>query len=305
MPVPALPNQPTPGTPVNADLSALMTPTSYEVIGGGTFLPIAPNEPFFLRHNPKNWQISRFLDGVFALPEVTMHVLAPGVNGVRTRDKNEPVEAAYKKAVRASQDKGWNYLDPSAPIPEDCLPPGIPTGGYIREPDCRHPLTGHTGKRYVEAWNVPQPTLPEEDQEFKFHYASHERWLQYLVESGQIAPMNPSILAPMLARVRGHLERAQTLTISSDVRAIFVARKQAIVDAYASAEPLKARRPMTLPTDVNEQAVADARREAQLEAQADHEQRLTVLAKKAADAEARAEAAERKLAAKSEPKAKK
>ncbi len=241
MPVPELNTPPMVQPQAEGGLASLMTPTSFEKVGGGNHISIAPNEPFFLRHHPRNWRISVHLDPPCVLPEITMHILAPGVLGVRTRNEREPVEAGYKDSVRRAQDRSWTYLDPSAPIPEDCLPPDSPAGGYLRDLDCRHPLTSVTGKRYVEAWNVPVVGLPDEDQAFKFQTPSYERWLRYLVESGQIAPMNPQILTGMQARVRGHLERAQTLNLSPDVRAIFVDRKQKILDAYKAAKPLAAK----------------------------------------------------------------
>ena len=257
MPVPKLTTPPMIQKPVEGGLASLMTPTAFEEVGGGNYISIPPNEPFFLRHHPANWRISAHLDTPCVLPEITIHILAPGVNGVRTRDKNEPVEAGYKNSVRAAQDVGWLYLDPAAPIPEDCLPPGVPAGGYLRDLDCRHPLTLVTGKRYVEAWNVPVVGLPDQDQQFKFQTPSYERWLRFLVESGQIALMNPQILEGLTTRVRGHLERAQTLNLSDSVRQIFVDRKQKIVDAYQNAKPLAAKMADAVAPDLGAAAVRD------------------------------------------------
>ncbi len=288
MPVPQLPSTQT--RPVSGtDYASLMTPTSFETVGGASYLPIRPNEPFFLRHHPGNWRISVHLEKPTALPELTMHVLAPGVNGVRTRDKGEDAEMGYKKSVRDSEDRGWTYLDPGAPIPPDCLPPGVQAGGYLRDLDCKDPVTGVVGKRFVETWNLPIATLPDALQQFKFQMPAYERWLAYLVASGQIKPMLQSVLTAMTDRVRGHLERAQTIPYQPDVRAIFVERKQIILDAYAAAQHVKVERaqPATV-ADVSEQTIADAVSVALAEKQRENEERFATMAAQLAAAEAKA-----------------
>lgn len=237
MSVPALPQtRATSDAPAN--LAALLTPTSWAIEAVTAAMLIAPNEPFFLRHNPACWQVSQHLDEVVVLPEVTMHVLAPGVNGVRTRNQNDAPDMGYKASVRAAIDKGWIYLDPLAPIPQHCLPEGVPAGGYARELKVSHPLTDVPGVRYVEAWTVPVATLPDSVQAFQWDVASYERWLSYLVISGQVGPMLPSVLTTMTARVRAHVERAQVKECSPDIRAVFVKRKQDILDRYEKAKAL-------------------------------------------------------------------
>lgn len=284
MPVPELPsNQARPDT--GTDFASMMTETSFEAVGGESFLPIRPNEAFFYRHHPANWRISVHLDKPTCLPDITMHVLAPGVNGVRTRNKGEPAEMGHKNSVRDSEDRGWVYLDPRAPIPADCLPPGVPAGGYLRDLDCKDPLTGQDGLRYVEAWNVPVATLPDDIQQFKFQTPSYERWLVYLVASGQIAPMLPSVLTAMTNRVRGHLERAQTVGYQPDVREIFVKRKKVILEAYEQAQQVEVENPKQV-ADVNEQAIADAVAIALAEERQKNEGQIAELAGRVAAAEA-------------------
>jgi hypothetical protein len=243
MPIPQLPQKQAhkPSEAVQ-DLAAMMTPTKFSQVAATAALRIRPNRPFLLRHHPAAWRVSTTLKAVTLLPDVTMHVLEPGVNGVRTLDKHEAdqPERAYEQSVFKSERDGWTYLSARQPVPADCLPAGVPAGGYLRDLDCLDPRTSAKGSRYVEAWMVPTATLPNEDQEFKFDLASYEKWLLWLVESGLIMPPMPQIGARLTARVRAHLDRAHTVpNLSPEVRQARIKARQAIVEAHeaASANP--------------------------------------------------------------------
>ena len=170
------------------------------------------------------------------LPDVTMMVLEPGVNGVRTLDEGEAPEAAYKQAVWRAQEHGWVYLSPLEQVPAECLPAGVPSGSYLRELPCEDPRTRRRGKRYLEAWNVPADTLPDEEQEFEFDVAAYERWLLWLVQSGQIKPVARQVAARLLRVAEGHLERAYTVpNLSPEVREQRIKAKKAMVERYTEA----------------------------------------------------------------------
>lgn len=220
------------------DLAALMRPSEFaQKASGAGLLQIRPNQPFFLRHHPKAWRVSTTLKTPLVLPDVTKHVIAPGVNGIRTRGKNEPVEAMYQMALMDQISKGWTYLDPAAPIPAGCLPEGVPPGSYIREMASQGLIDRTVGIHYVEAWQVPIQTLPDDKQRFWFDTAKYERWLRFLVESGQIAPMIPGILSGMTKRVRDHVERVETMNLNPAVAEKWMNFRQTILDNYEAAEP--------------------------------------------------------------------
>lgn len=232
-----VPKKPADAPEVAVELASLLAPTKFAEATGANRLPIRPNKPFLLRHNPQAWRISTQLEKVTLLPDVTMHVLEPGVNGVRTINVGENLTDAYKQAVWQAQEKGWVYLSAFDQIPDACLPKGVPAGSYLRELACKDPLTNREGLRYVEAWNIPVETFDDEDQQFKFDLATYERWLQWLVESGVVRPIKARIADRMIARVQAHLDRSYTVpNLHPEVRTERIAAKKKIVDAYEAAK---------------------------------------------------------------------
>ena len=200
------------------DFASLMRSADFaSTASTANLLACDANQPFFLRHHPKAWRISTTLPTTLILPDVTKHVIAPGVNGIRTRRKNEPPEAQYRMAIMDQQSKRWVYLDPAAPIPAGCLPDGVPPGSYIREMACQGLINRSIGKHYAEAWEIPIETLPDDPQRFQFDTAKYERWLKFLVESGQINPPLRGILAAMKKRASDHVDRIETLNLQPNV----------------------------------------------------------------------------------------
>jgi len=174
-------------------------------------LKVAPNSPFWLRHWRGNWQVSTTFDKPMILPEIGIFVLRPGVNGVRTRSKDEDPDMTYRAALRKEvDDHGWNFLDPSTPIPAECLPQtpkgaaDWPEGGYIRCPDCAHPITGRKGTRYLEAWSKPVQG-DDGSTEFEWDRATYEKWLLWMVESGQIEEPTQKHLDTLQRTASNHL----------------------------------------------------------------------------------------------------
>ena len=222
------------------DLAGLMQPSTFaQRASSAGRLAIDPNQPFFLRHHPKAWRVSTTLKRATVLPDVTKFVIAPGVNGVRTRSDGESDEMSYQAALMKDTMKGWIFLDPAAPIPEGCLPDGVPAGSYIREMPCQGLIVRRVGIYYAEAWDVPVETLPDDRQRFQFDTAKYERWLRFLVESGQIKPMIPGILASMTRRARDHVERAEGLNLSPNVAKKWIGFRSKILANYEAAEPAK------------------------------------------------------------------
>lgn len=171
----------------------------------------APNSPFWLRHWRGNWQVSTTFEKPMLLPEIGIFVLRPGVNGVRTRGKDEDENMTYRAAFRKeTDDHGWNFLNPITPVPVDCLPKmpsgaDWPEGGYIRCVDCIHPITGKKGTRYLEAWMKPVAG-DDGSTDYEWDLATYEKWLLWLVESGQIDPPTQKHLDKITRTVGNHLK---------------------------------------------------------------------------------------------------
>jgi hypothetical protein len=233
-------------------LAGLMRQATLGQTVAGGHISIGPNPTFFLRHHPRSWRVSTTLAQPTLLPDVTKHVISPGVNGCRTLGEHDEPQDAYENSVHRAEKRGFTYLSPIAPIPAACLPPGVPPGGYIRALDCRHPLTRVVGHYHTEAWNVPIATLPDEDQQFKFHLPTYELWLEWLVLSGQIAPPNERVIQTLRDRVRQHVERTRLLNVAPDIRDEFVRRKAEIAARYDAA-----RAPTDLPASSAETETTD------------------------------------------------
>lgn len=244
MAMPKLPahRKPAASPTAGPDLAGLMANSNFAAKANAKgVLPIDPNMPFFLRHHPRAWRLSTTFEGAqILLPDVTKHVLEPGVNGVRTRDKDEDVDMGWRNSVRDSLEKAWTYLDPEDAVPSFCLPGGVSGGGYIRDIDCKGPITRREGKRHVEAWDVPISTLPGDVQRFRFNTAKYELWLLWLVESGRIQGPNDAILPGLTDRVENHLDRVESSSMNPDRRKKVMSAKSAIYEAHKTARAASA-----------------------------------------------------------------
>lgn len=204
----------------------------------------SPTPAFLLRHWPANWDVSTTLKIPTLLPEITPHVLAPGVNGVRTRGRRDRKPAdAYRTSVRDHTDKGWIYIDP-VPLPAKFLPGEVPPGYYIRGVPCQTKIGEIPGTKHVEAWYVPQATLPNEDQRFKFDRRSYELWLVHLVESGQVPECLDYVAERKLRHYQdraGAVQRLHRVGNASDKRLedaeVRAAQAQVAIDRLFGGEP--------------------------------------------------------------------
>jgi hypothetical protein len=198
--------------PGGGDLIDLMGDPELGDLQGERRIAKRPNKPFFLRHMATDWTIA-IIDGApVLLPELAPHVLLPGVNGVRTRDREEELSATYRDAVQDAIRQGWTYLPWSLQITDPAhLPAGVGPGKYIRDLKCRDRLTKAEGVFYTEAWNVPVPTPVGQDQQFKFDHAAFNRWRASIVRSapgaqdGLIDPPMDSVVELLRQRTAHHL----------------------------------------------------------------------------------------------------
>lgn len=217
MPVPQAIAPVTP--PTSMDLVSLMRPVDPAQSQTVPRLAASPNVEFFLRHHPAQWEAeSDGLDEMTWLPDIGPMYLAPGAHLVRTRRSGEDPRKTWEHAANVDGNKGWIQLDAFREIPTDCLPPGVPAGGYLRGVQCKDPKSGAEGVRYIEAWSVPAQPVPGRPQRFKFDRASYNRWRLWLVTSGQVPAPSPDVIAEMKASKQGRPARIASLTIPDDLR---------------------------------------------------------------------------------------
>lgn len=238
--------------PAAADLAALMAPADPAPTSQHARLALPPSEPFYLRHHPSNWDADgEGLDEVTWLPDVSKLVLTPGAHLVRTRRKDEDERESFRHSMAEDQNRGWIWLLPEVQIPADCLPRGVPAGGYMRSLPCRDPRTSVSGKAHVEAWQVPAAPVPGRPQRFAFDRAAYNRWRLWLVTSGQVPPPTDDVLREMVAQKAGRPARVAALPLPDDLRRQRVARAEAEVSAMedASIPAAAAARPAVVVED--------------------------------------------------------
>jgi hypothetical protein len=242
-------------SPSSAALLAQMQPGKADEIGSAFRLPIRPNVRFFLAHTPEEWDPEPVkgtvagveLDGVFWLPGISKRVLEPGAALIRTRQKGEPVEATYEHAQEVSRRMGWVWLDPNRHLPAECLPPGVPAGGYWRAMPCIHPQTQQQGDYNFEVWNLPAETLPGRTQRFAYHRASFNLWRAWLVLTGQVKPPLDFLLESIRGRMAERVERARALPLPDTALERTIRAAEAREAVYVEAKvPTKA--PAAAPT---------------------------------------------------------
>jgi hypothetical protein len=177
--------------------------------------------PFLLRHHPSHWSAeSEGLDGTYWLPEISILPLVPGAHLVKTRKGNEDPSESIKLAVNTDANNGWTALDPSTPIPADCLPAGVPVGGYRRPVPCTDPLRGTPGTRHLEAWDVPKQWVPGSGaQKYVHDRASYNRWRLWLVMQGIIAPPTEDAIQALQQARSGRVARILARNPAEDIRA--------------------------------------------------------------------------------------
>lgn len=204
-----------------SDLLALGANPTRESVGGKRYIQEAPTSaaaPPLLRHWPANWEVAEVDGAPVWLPEISIHPVVPGANGIRTTNQGEGPEAAWVDAQIAARKKGWIYVDTDTAVPANCLPAGVPPGALpVRTYEVRDPESGAIGKTWVEVWKIPMPTIPGERQRWKFDRAAYNRWRLHLVESGQIQPPLEHVIERRKANAADRVARVP-VHVGDDVR---------------------------------------------------------------------------------------
>ena len=195
-----------------------------------------PNERFFLRHWPREWECEEVDGKACWLPCLGPHILKPGTDNIRTlaRHESHKPHLAFEMSVMNARREGWVYIDPEVPVPTECLPDGVPEGGYLRALDCVN-KAGVGGTKWVEAWEIPVPTLPGERQQWSFERESYNRWRKHLVESGQVPQPDTQWLNRKRKSVPSHLRSTKAKPLPSDLRLEMVAKHQRRLDMIDNA----------------------------------------------------------------------
>ena len=216
-------------------LASLMRPESPETDGTEP-LQMPASAPFLLCHHPKNWEVEgEGLEAATWLPVIDVRLVQPGTHGMHTRKKGEAPSEAYKDSVVRDSTRGFQFVDPATSIPAECLPEGVPVGGYRRPVPCRDPRTGTAGLRHLEAWDVPRQYVPGAGpQKTRHDRAAYNRWRLWLVTSGTIAPPSDDVLQAIQQSRSGRAARIAARN-PGEIRAAKVAEEKAVTDALETA----------------------------------------------------------------------
>ena len=207
------------------------------VDAGSGVLQCDPNNDWYYMHAPgNNWRPSVHLEKTCWIPMLIRHVLAPGVNGVRTLRRGEEPQSAYKASVAKFRDEGYVHLDPSIDVPPEYLPEGVPAGGYVRTMPSRGQRSGRAGAYYFEAWDVPQRTNRNDEQKFVYDHPKHEAWCAWLVTSGQIVPPDEYTTSRIVAKSTRQLEHVEALEAAGTVSASSVKKREDALRIHEDAE---------------------------------------------------------------------
>lgn len=156
------------------------------------------NYPFLLAHSPGDWEVGQVDGKPTFLPVLYRVPIQPGLNGVRTMDRYERPEKAAQDAIKYTERRGHKVIPPSLHLTAAHAGP-LGEGKYLRAIDCRDRLNDPIGTHWIEVWEIPIPTPPDEDQAFDYQRAPNNAFRAHLVESGIVDP--PSEL--VMSRLRG------------------------------------------------------------------------------------------------------
>jgi hypothetical protein len=203
-----------------ANYAHLMTPEGPEGDAART-LHMAVTAPFLLRHHPLHWSAeSDGLEATTWLPDISILPLVAGAHLVRTRKANEAASESIKLAVNADANNGWTHLDPATVIPAECLPTGVPVGGYRRPMPTQDPVKGEVGTVYLEAWAVPKQWVPGTGrQKYAYDRPSYNRWRLWLVTEGILAPPTEDVLLSIQQSRGVRVDRILARNPAEDMRA--------------------------------------------------------------------------------------
>lgn len=233
-----------------ANMAGLLKAPRQQLAESGV-LAMAPGDPFMLKHHWSSWEVAgEGLDeGACWLPKLKKHTLRPGVNHTHTLRRGQTPQEGHEDGFEIERRAGWTFLE-QHPLDATHRPAGVSEGPYMREVDVRHPRTGTTGVAFLEAWQVPLPTMPgdEEGQRFKFDRGAYNRWRLWLVESGQIAPPLPHVIAKITSRYEGRVPTTQAKQWpTTEMGQKQTQKAQAVADLHTEAVVPEAPEPVAPP----------------------------------------------------------
>ena len=121
--------------------------------------------------------------GKFYLPVQVRIVGSPGAGMVRTVNRGEAKSEKWRYVKSEERERGATIIDPQEPIPAECLPEGVPAGGYLRV--CDVLWRGNAGERHLTPWDVANE-VPGAPVKWTFNREKYALWLWWLVASGRV-----------------------------------------------------------------------------------------------------------------------
>lgn len=222
---------------VATDLRSLGQADTPAAAGVESRIIVAPNDPFFLRHHPGQWELVDLDGSPVYLPLLGRQSVTPGVDGMATARAGMPADDVWSEAQYVGTRDGWTYLDPMAPIPAACLPAGL-EGGYRRRYPAQHPKSrALVGWFHAEAWSLPVATVPGRPQRWEYDRPTFARYRAWLVESGVIAAPIASVVADLRAAAEARLDRVESLTgVDAASHDRMIAKRRAALDRHDAAQ---------------------------------------------------------------------
>lgn len=194
-----------------------------------------PTPAFLLRWRPDNWQVQvAGLERLELLPDVSAHLLAPGICGVHQVGGEYPnIRAAARDAIEKAERQGWKYLPPEAPIDAAFLPPGVAAGGYARVTECLSVRSRTPGRLHHEVFQVFEAGLGEQPHMVTWRLDLRNRWLLALKVAGVFGAPSARVMQRLCAQAGEVVERVEAAgNVAPDLRARllkrYTARKEAV-----------------------------------------------------------------------------
>ena len=198
---------------------------------------LPPESPYVYRWSPERWELVTVDGKAVLVPQLAKLLLTPGVNGVPgTRAGGgglaartaEDVEVA---AVKASEEKGWRHLDPSAHVEAKHLPPGVDAGPLRRSVN----VLG--GVRFHDPWETHVPSAAGPAR-VVYHREHLHRWLAAQVEAGAFGFPPADVVVGMRAALVDLRERkeARLSTVDAAIRNARLAPIDAEIKALEAAD---------------------------------------------------------------------
>lgn len=187
---------------------------------------LKPRPEFLLGFPPESFELFELPDaqigdikvtaGSYWLPTPVIVRKLAGANGVRTPNAGEDPGAAWTPMLQDWQSTAKGViLDPSTPVPADCLPPGAPAGGYVRRIDSHY--KGVPGETWLTPWDVVEPVPGSAPARVKFDRTHYGLWLYWLVATEQIPAVHAHYISEKQRQTQERIQATQAQPWPSDV----------------------------------------------------------------------------------------